>query len=273
MSWAFRLLPALSSVYSLARRGRLLERSWFRRLYVRSYFLYKRRLEDPFAGLVAARPDLFRHGNILDVGAHIGYTTSLFLPALTPGFSLYAFEPDPDNHAVLVETVGRLPAHEAAVPVPAAVGERDGVADLWRNPRHSGDHRLATPTFVRGIGPAPETTRVPLWSLDGFLADRGDDRPAAFVKIDVQGYEPAVLRGMDALLARSPRLAIAVEYSPRELRSLGFTAADLLDPLRGGGFSLHVLRQDGRFDPARAGPIEVETTGRGYLDLLCLKGV
>ena len=269
MSWAFRLLPALSVAYSLARRSKLLGAPWFQSLYVWAYFSYKRHLEDPFDGLVRLRPNLFRGGHILDVGAHIGYTSSLFRRVLTPGFRVYAFEPDPSNVQLLRRTVRACRAEGVIVPVAAAVADRDGVADLWQNPRHPGDHRLASPAFREWAADPSGGIQVPLWSLDGFLRAQGDTSPVAFVKIDVQGSEPAVCRGMEELLARCPGVTVAVEYAPLELRSQGFTPESLLDFFRSREWRVYVLKKDGSFVPAPAGSLDAAIQARGYLDLLC----
>jgi FkbM family methyltransferase len=270
VSLAFRLLPALSSAYSLAQRSGLLDKRWFRRVYVKAYFGYKRHLEDPFEGLVRSRPDLFRGGHILDVGAHIGYTTSLFKKVVSPGFHVYAFEPDRSNLEILRETAVADDSAGVVVPVAAAVGDRDGEVDLWTNPHHPGDHRLATQAFREWAGGPVPTVAVRLWSLDGFLSAQGDPSPVAFVKIDVQGFEPAVCRGMEGLLRRCPRLVVAAEYAPRELESQGFDAAALPDFFRSRGYEVHVLDKDGSFEPARGSALEERCRRRGYLDLLML---
>ena len=44
---------------------------------------YKRLVEDPFAALVRARPELFTGGEIIDVGANVGYTAQVFARALS----------------------------------------------------------------------------------------------------------------------------------------------------------------------------------------------
>jgi FkbM family methyltransferase len=269
--WAFRLLPALSVAYSVARRSRLLETAWFRRLYVRVYFSYKRRLEDPFAALVQKRPDLFRDGHIIDVGAHIGYTAVLFQTVLTPGYRVYAFEPEPANLRILEHTIRERGAEGAILPVAAAVGDRDGTTELWRNPRHPGDHRLATAAFRERAGAPITTVPVRLWSLDGFLSAAKDASPVAFVKVDAQGSEPAVCRGMEKLLARCPRAVVAVEYAPRELRAQGFAPDALVEFFRSRGYAVYSLSHDGRFEPAPAATLDGASRGRGYLDLLCAK--
>ena len=271
MSWALRLLPALSQAYAAARGAGLLERRWFRRVYVRAYFAYKRHLEDPFEGLVGARPDLFQGGHILDVGAHIGYTASLFRQVITRGFRIYAFEPDPANLGILRETTREGGASDVIVPVAAAVGDRDGEADLWRNPMHPGDHRLATAAFREWVGKVEGTLPVRLWSIDGFLRAEKEDGPVAFVKIDTQGSEPAVCRGMEELLGRCPGVAVALEYAPRELEAQGFDPESLPQFFQARGRSVRVLAKAGSVEDVPLASLRgLALRGRGYLDLLVL---
>src|SRR5262249_61407833 len=74
------------------------------------------------------------------------------------------------------------------------------------------------------------------------------DHPIRFVKIDVQGYEPAVLRGMRETLRGD--VVIAVEYAPEHIRALGFDPGEIFQHLRD-------------FDIERLGD-----ESRGYVDLL-----
>jgi FkbM family methyltransferase len=270
MNWALKLLPGLSGAYSLARRSGLLRARWFRRAYAGAYFSYKRLFEDPFDGLVRDRPDLFEGGHILDVGAQIGYTASRFLRAVSPGFKIYAFEPEPENYSFLLETVESLRAHGTIVPVAAAVGDRDGTTEIWRNPEHPGDHRVASEAFRRQAPERVETLQARLVSLDGFLSQTGEAAvPVAFVKIDVQGYEPAVCAGMTRLLERCPNLVVAIEFAPRELQDQGFDPKELVDFFRNRGHSIYTLAKSGRIEPLQGGTPDLESTGRGYGDLLC----
>ena len=268
MSRGSSLFPALSRMYRLARSTGLLDLPWFRGLYARAYFVYKRHLEDPFAGLVRSRPDLFAEGHILDVGANIGYTAALFLDVLSPGFKVYAFEPDESNLVSLRETVRARHAEGAIVPVPCAAGDVDGEAELWHNPSHPGDHRLVTPASAR-LPVAGETTRVAVRTVDGFLESEGQGAsPIAFVKVDVQGAESAVFRGMERSLARCPRAVVAFEYDPAQMRSLGFDPAVAVAFFAGRNYQLHVLRKDGGLEAMDEPRLALAVGARGYLDLV-----
>lgn len=266
MNWRRNVIDGLLSVYEAANRRGLLDNALAREAFARSYFLYKRAVEDPFAALLRRRPELFADGHILDVGANIGYTAAVFARGLTPGYSVFAFEPEAKNFAQLQRTVARLGLGATVQAVQAAVGASDGQIELWRNDAHHGDHRIATEDF-KSRTPGASSHVVPLVSLDSFCAENGRASRISFVKIDVQGYETEVLAGMKKLLASSPRLTIAIEYMPEAISALGFQPQAMLDALTAAGFELNALELDGnlqRFDPSHLGE-------RGYVDLLCLK--
>src|ERR1700722_2033046 len=91
----------LLSAYSLVKRSGFLETSLGRRLFKSAYFLYKRYLEDDLRDLVLSHPALVGGGNVLDIGANIGYTAAVLARAVEPGRKVYAFEPEPFNFRIL----------------------------------------------------------------------------------------------------------------------------------------------------------------------------
>jgi FkbM family methyltransferase len=240
-----------------------------RRAFVGSYFLYKRLLEDPFAALVRTRPELFRGGHVLDVGANVGYTASVFAAAVDQGRQVHAFEPERRNFRVLEEVVARRRLAGRVVPVRAAVGASDGTVELWFNAAHHADHRVMTATLSAGLersaGLASE--QVAQLALDGYVRAQLLDR-IAFVKVDVQGYELEVCRGMAGLLAANPGMAVAVEYMPSAMSALGFQAEELLEFFATRGYLAHALEQDGRLLATTSGSLDRAVGERGYVDVV-----
>jgi FkbM family methyltransferase len=133
---------------------------------------------------------------VLDVGANIGYMTSVFAAKLSPSGEIIACEP----HPALFE---RLASHvrcwtDTAVrrirPLPVAVSDRAGVA------------RLAVPqgfSTNMGIAYLQDETRkggveVEITRLDD-LVPAGT--PVGVIKIDVEGHEHRVLSGGNRLLS------------------------------------------------------------------------
>jgi FkbM family methyltransferase len=256
---------AVTGLYSLTRRSGLLETAFGRKLFTTSYFLYKRYLEDPFASLARLRPGLFRGGDILDIGANIGYTASLFAQAADADAKVYAFEPEPFNFRLLKSGVRDRRLGEKVIPVHSAVGEEAGEVELWINDHHHADHRIATDDLrahQRSVNAGYVT--VPIISVDEFLAKSDNRRPICLIKIDVQGYELAVCRGMAATIAQQPNAAAAIEYMPEAMRELGYDAQALLDWFSAREFRMYSLGKKGELTKGLSG----ELVEKGYVDLI-----
>lgn len=161
------------------------------------------------------RPLVPPGGLAFDIGAHLGNRT---LAWRRLGARVVAVEPQPDCLRVLHHLFAR---DRAVTVLPVAVGEAEGEAQLLVSARTPTVSTLsadwaqrvgATPAFrgVRWSG----GVRVPVTTLDALIARHG--RPD-FVKIDVEGFEPAVLGGLSQplpalsfeFLATMPEAALA----------------------------------------------------------------
>lgn len=187
-----------------------------------------------------------RPGDVaVDVGAHVGYYTLLLAALVGPAGRVLAFEPDPDNFALLQRNVA-LNGYANVELFHAAVSDRAGAARLYRCADNAGDHRL----FPTAGEPRPAVD-VRVVALDDVFRDRayGVD----VVKIDVQGSEGGVVDGMAGVLARSPRVTVLAEFWPAGLDRAGYGSARLLARLQDLGFRLYevdeVARATVRIDP------------------------
>ena len=147
---------------------------------------------------------------VFDVGAHAGNRTRA-LAAL--GCRVVALEPQPDFAGLLRLLFGR---HPRVAILETAVGDRAGVATLSVSDRTPTMTTLAAAwRAARERDPVFNGVRwnrdidVELVTLDALIARFG--RPA-FVKIDVEGAEPAVLAGLTR-----PVPALSFEYLPGTL--------------------------------------------------------
>ena len=262
--------------YNLARTAGFLDLLLFKRLFLFSYFLYKRWYEDPFWALTRRSPELFTSGDVLDIGANIGYTACVFAAAIqvnrkVPG-RVYAFEPDLASFRTLGEIVCRKDLGDSVELFNMAVGSADGTLEFWHNEEHSADHRVVTEQF-KGLRPVGEkVTMVAVTSVDSFVATRNLQN-ISFIKIDVQGYELAVCEGMRLTLEKFPRLSIAFEYAPEGMRELGFEPLALLDFFRAAGHQLHILTRSATTLAPENRAIELAAERSGYVDVLCSKNI
>lgn len=200
-------------------------------LYRVLYFLYKRLSDRDKIGLIAGQVG---PGTVaLDIGANIGFYTRLLSRSVGEAGVVYAFEPEARNF----QHLERLTRHLANVrPVRAACGETSGMAHLYRSERLNVDHHLYENDEPRG------KVAVPMVSIDDHLMQ--ETRGVGFVKIDVQGYDCFVVRGMRETLSRSPCPVILGELWPYGLRQAGSSADEYLSELSRLGFAVRILSGD-----------------------------
>ena len=145
-----------------------------------------------------------------DVGAHLGDRTAHFLAL---GARVIAIEPQPRLAAALTRRFGK---HPHVTIVTAALGATSGKAELAIDPANPTVASLS-PDFLIQAGASygfrhvrwRERIEVEVTTLDRLIAAHG---PPAFCKIDVEGYEHAVLEGLSQSLP-----ALSFEYLPAAL--------------------------------------------------------
>lgn len=135
-----------------------------------------------------------RGGIALDVGAHIGYYSRLLSPLVDV---VYAFEPDPRNYALLKENTKRF---KNIIPLNFAVSDESGEQPFFLVKNSTFRHSL----IDEGGG---ERIAVKTVALDEMPELK--DKRVSFVKIDVEGHEQSVLRGMTEVIAVSHPLIVA----------------------------------------------------------------
>jgi FkbM family methyltransferase len=228
-------------------------------LYAAFYERYKQVAERDIIACIAGS---VRPGDrVVDVGANIGFYTAVLAECVGRQGAVHAFEPEPHNFARLQSRTRRFPQVDA---VAACVADHDGTAELFLSPDLNVDHR----TY-----PTPEARRsmaVRAVTLDAFFAA---GEPLQLVKMDVQGAEFAALRGMEAVLARSPDVRLLLEMWPCVQNRFGPGAQALLSLLDGWGFHIYRLASGGvpgeRLTPAA--PLPGADDDRYCFDILCLR--
>jgi len=261
------------TTYSLANRTGLLNFPTAQSLFSHAYFAYKKWIEDPYTPLVQKSPELFKGGNILDVGANIGYTAALFAKVVSPGFRVYAFEPEDRNFKMLKHSVSRGILEGTVIPICAAVGDKNEMGELWLNPEHHADHRMVTPSFHGKNGARAETQRIPIIRLDDFCSKTFPDDPVRLIKIDVQGYEECVCRGMQQLLISNPQAFVGLEYYPHGMESLGFKGSTVLHFFEERDYFVYSLSRQHGLQKVQYADIVKIIGATGYVDLLFSKSV
>jgi FkbM family methyltransferase len=261
------VIQILTGAYSLVRKTGILEVPMVRRGFVASSFAYKKYYEDPFWGLAKRMPQVFQSGDVLDIGANIGYTAWVFSEAVSAGSKVYAFEPDGTTYAMLEELIQTKKLAKAVEPLNMAVGSEKGFLEFWHNKDHSADHRVATEEFRKVRTAANEVTRVPVTTVDDFVAERNLER-ISFAKIDVQGYETAVCEGMSRTLEKFPGMRVCLEFMPEAIAELGFQPSALLKFFSVRGYRFYALTREALQSVSDEAAIRGLLGSAGYVDLL-----
>jgi FkbM family methyltransferase len=179
---------------------------------------------------------------VYDVGAHIGFFTVLGAGLVGPSGRVVAFEPLPANITQLRHNIA-INAFQHVQVVEAAVAESAGRAELQLVGNSTGP-KLAS----AGRHPdAKGSIDVETLALDKWLAESGE-RPPNFVKIDVEGAEIEVIRGMRDILERY-RPVILCEMHGRNqeyvtlISSLGYDARCLNEttPVEDAYWNVHTI--------------------------------
>lgn len=152
---------------------------------------------------------LRRGDTTVDVGAFKGAYTYWMRRCVGPEGRVVAFEPQPRQVEYLRGVVAAMRWQNVAI---EGQGLSDAAGELQLHVPRSGHEA----TFVTRQAVAEESGHVvvAVTTLDAYFADR-PFRPA-FIKIDVEGHESAVLNGARATLAASrPTLLVEIEARHR----------------------------------------------------------
>lgn len=252
-----------TKVYSVVNRTGFLQSKLGRYIFRKAYFTYKRAFEDPFYRLVKRHPELFEGGDIIDIGANIGYCTMIFKKGLSQGKKIHSFEPAPDNFEELRNCFS---SDETIILNQCCVGKEDGSIKLWLNDNHHADHRTVTSKLSTVLESGKSIT-VPCISLDSYVAEKNIKR-VQFIKIDVQGVEELVMRGASKTIVRD-RPIVVFEYSPYQIKESGFRPTELLQFFTGRSYNLSELTPSGELKKLDQSVLSArEDDQKYYIDIL-----
>ena len=178
--------------------------------------------------------EIIRPGmTVFDIGAHIGYFTRLFSRLAGRTGKIFAFEPDPENFALLEKNIAHL---SNVTLINAAVSDNEGTIDFYQIEDSTGCH-TTIPTNAPAKKLAVEAIRI-----DDFARTATPD----VIKMDIEGGEPRALHGMEAMLSSRRPLKIVMELNPEALARSGTTPAEIIASLKQKGFTAYGILRGGK---------------------------
>ena len=150
--------------------------------------------------------NFIREGDVVvDIGANLGYYALLESRIVGGSGIVYAIEPSPDNIDALKENI-KLNGYTNIECFTIGIGDKEEIAKMFMSP-HSNLNSLVIQKNKKTIG----NIDIQITTLDNFL--KGKKQPD-FIRMDVEGYEYNIIKGMKGLLNSKKPLKIFMELHP-----------------------------------------------------------
>lgn len=176
---------------------------------------------------------------VIDVGACFGYFTLLLADLVGPTGRVLALEPMLPTMGLLERNVEINGFSDRCRLVMSAAGAKNGTGTMRFPISHWGSARMDGQPLLPRLGlERTKETSTPFASLDRMCAARFERKAPTFVKIDAEGSELAIWRGMQGIWKANKEMTVCMEYAAElggdelvaELRSDGATV-QIIDPL------------------------------------------
>lgn len=188
-----------------------------------------------YAPLVThAMHHLLKPGDVFfDVGANVGYLSAIAAGLVGTQGQIHCFEPAP-QHFERLQRLAELNPHHTIIANACAAGDVDSTHTIYLT-RAAGQSTLVG--SYKKHEQIVDSQEARVVRLDSYIDRSGIDR-VALIKIDVEGYELPVLKGLEVYFRRAGRRPpIICEIAPRAYPLLGRTLFELVRYMADFGYS------------------------------------
>lgn len=181
----------------------------------------------------------------VDVGANVGYLTLLMAKLVGPQGHIVSFEPTRLTYDELVQNV-TLNGYGQVTASCLALSDYAGALSFNIGPQGYDVYNSAGEVnHPSAKGKVFTKVQVPCVSLDAY-ATENHLMQIDFIKIDAEGSELSVLKGMEQILATNPKMRIAIELADITTSSLGYEANEIVNWLQQRDWHIKVITSHGR---------------------------
>ncbi len=192
---------------------------------------------------------------VLDIGAHAGLYSTIAKKCVGRTGTVIAVDPNPDIRDCLaanltdrvVASVDDLPPKAHAV-LTLAVSDRDHVQATLSKPASARSAYASLLGDMEEDDGRAERLAVTTTTVDAIARAVGEG--FTLIKVDVEGFEPAVLRGARETLAGADETLVMLEFTEENLTRKGLSWRDLAREVTASGLRLYAFNPDRRrLDP------------------------
>jgi FkbM family methyltransferase len=180
-----------------------------------------------------------RRGNVVDIGANIGYYTILMSRLVGPDKCVYAFEPQPRVVSRLranIEASGLLNVTVFPLALSDVAGSVGFHIPMEGSEAHGSIH-------ANGRFEVMKIVDVETQRLDDVLSKLGNPE-ISLIKMDAEGAELSILRGAARLLSGPNKPVLVFEAFEGNCQPFGYCVYDLLEFVRSFGYRLRQLDKE-----------------------------
>ena len=213
------------------------------RRFSEKFAYYYRSYESEYISMMR---QLYDGGNFLDIGSNIGiYVVSMAETVRNAGGRIFSVEPLPQNRVRQESNIELNRCLDLVEYAAVALSDSEGVV------RMDGDW---TATSINGVVSATGSVEVPAITLDKLAAARGWSG-IGLIKMDIEGYEPAALRGAGELLHRDRPILFA-EFNRERMAMNGFSMDEPWNALIGLGYRAYAVQRTKLVEVTAPGALE-----------------
>lgn len=165
----------------------------------------------------------------IDVGANLGYYTLFVANLIGDKGRVFAFEPDPYNFSLLLKSIKSNGFNNIEC-FNKAVAEKNGKLNLSLSLDLLGDHNAITDS-------EREVIKVDKVTLDSILQKEKID----LIKIDVQGTEELVLKGMRKIVSINKDIIVMCEFCPDLILASNLDPQGFISTVKELGLSCYII--------------------------------
>lgn len=195
--------------------------------------------------------------NVIDIGANIGYYTLLLSKLVGENGHVFAFEPEPNNFELLRKNV-EVNGYKNVTLVQKAVSYKSEKCKLYLH----GSNNIGNNTIYYYEG--RKCIEIETITLDEYLKNKKID----FIKIDVDGAEGGVIKGMAELL-KQDNLKIITEFYPKGFNEFGIKGDEYFNILQKNGFKMYGLTD--KLEQTNISILSKKILNADSTNILCVK--
>ncbi len=179
--------------------------------------------------------------NVLEIGANVGYYTLLAASKVGSDNQIFAFEADSATYELLSKNIEINGFKNKVTLINKAVFSESKRVKFSSFKKHHGSNSLIqfSESSIEGFREEVKISEIDSISLDDYF--EMNVPKIGLIKIDAEGSEPHIFRGMIKLLHENSHVKIICEFAQILISELGEDPEKFLDDLVKQGFCLSII--------------------------------